>query len=398
MFRRMRVRIIVALALAVIASVMTFNYLKSMDNNVPVIVASKDIAINEPLTMSNLKELLIDKNTKSRLYPNSVSNKDELIGAITRVPLEKGLPVQKKSSILMFDAEASVAMNKGNKIDESYFIPYDKRVITIDVDATGVVGELLKKGDFVDLIFTSSDDGTGGIYSNMLLQHIQIFSIGKIASGSNGVTSGRSRIQVLASAEDCVTIVVAKRNGTLDLVLNPLNGTTEAIEPVHIMELAADLPMDKNGVLRFYKDMISYDDNLTEATREQIISALEKEESIETIKNVVEGSILNNIEKRDLINRIEDYSTTETTNQLEEIQLIVDQVDQSVLSDIEKQLIVDTLINEADELIQKERTSSINDILDEIKTSNLPETTKISIEKIMTAMKNQKQGGDTQSE
>ena len=303
MFKRIKYRFIIAIVLAVVSGLMSYNYLKGLDKKVTIVVAAEEIQPFTKITSDMLKEVSVHSDLKSGLMKDTYTDKYEVVGAVTRKIITKGYPMQKNSSALLYEEEKAVALNEFGNVEQGYFIPYDKRVISIETDSAGALSQMLKAGDFIDMIFTSMDDSTGGVYSNMLFQHMQIFKIGKVSQTE--LKSSKQTIYLLATPDECVEIALAKRNGLIDLVLNPLEGETDDIFPVHIEEFIAERPMTKRERL---DDMKLYilEEELSQSIRDQMIMSIEREVSKESIMEYIDASQLEQDKKAALLNLLKE--------------------------------------------------------------------------------------------
>ncbi|MFZ5353636.1 MAG: Flp pilus assembly protein CpaB [Bacillota bacterium] len=304
-----RIRTIIALILALLCAFMIFNYLEKLQQKEAIIVAVQDIEPYTKLSGEMLSKIYVSKQDREKLFQNAVQNPEEVIGAITRVKIEANQPIVKAPEKLVYGEEVTNALNFQREVDKAFFIPYDKRLMAIEVDASGSMSFKLRRGDFVDVIFTSIDDTTGGLYSSMILQHVQIFDIEEIAADnqSSGMVGKKQNIQLLLTPEECMKLAVAKRNGVLDLALNPLEGETNSVSPIHLLDLAAYKPVPKSQMLEIFEEQIKAED-LSEEVKNEMLKAIEKEKSIETLKNTVDGSRLSEEDKKkiyDILNKAE---------------------------------------------------------------------------------------------
>lgn len=300
MFKKIKIRLLIAIILSICAAVITNHYLNNINKKVSVVVAAKDIEVHALVRPDMLKEIQVNEDMKQTILKEAYTNKEDLIGSIARKKIKAGTPIIKNPEVLMFDEEKSLALSYGGKVDETYFIPYDKRIIGIEVDKTGAMNSLLKSGDYVDLIFTSDDESTGGIYSNMILQHIQIYKILERSQDQSNGPNSRKVIYLMASPDDCVKIAVAKRNGVIDLILNPMDGETGEIPPVHIYELIAEEPLTKEQKLNNLENYIR-DEELTENSKKQLLETIDKERDKKTLVSIIQTSKITEDEKNKLL-------------------------------------------------------------------------------------------------
>jgi len=305
MYNRYRLRLVIAIALAMIAAFMLYGYMDKLQQKEMVVVAKKNIDPYTKITPDMVTMQSINIEARSMYFPFAVSDVGEIIGAISRIEFKANQPIEKTPEKLVYDEEKTLALNYQGNVDVAYFIPYEKRVMGVEVDASGSLSFKLKKGDFVDVIYTSIDDSTGGMYSTMILQHIQVFDIEELKEQNleSGISGKKQNILLLAKPDDCIKLSAAKRNGQIDLILNPLNGQTDSIEPINVMEFAADRPMPKSEMLSILEENIKVE-NITEGTKKQLLEVIDKERNVETIINLIEASKLSKEEKSKLIEQL----------------------------------------------------------------------------------------------
>ncbi|WBW95958.1 Flp pilus assembly protein CpaB [Oceanirhabdus sp. W0125-5] len=300
MYKNITIRVLVAVVVAIMASVLTLNYLKDKKGEMAIIVANGNIESGSKITEKNVKEIKVNKDVM-KLYPKVITKKEEVIGAIASVRLEDGQPIEKKPNILVYGQRKTLALNSEGKVNDSYFIPEGMRVVGIKVDGIGGLNYSLKKEDFVDVIYTSIDESTGGLYSRILLQHMEIFDIQNIDVDVDGKVNREQRVLLLATPEEAVQLTVGNRNGILDLALNPLKGRTQNVKPVHILSYAARPPETFDQMLKNLERYIKSKE-VTPYTKEKLLKALEGERDIQMIIKIIEASEITTDQKEKLLN------------------------------------------------------------------------------------------------
>jgi pilus assembly protein CpaB len=216
---------------ALVIAYMTYTYLSSLKRTATVVITNQDIKAHTPITDSMLAVTEIDSNTKEKLFSDAFQSVDEVKKSVAKRDIPKGTVLTKRTRDIAFGEEAYQYLRGDGSANSASFIPYDKRAMSVSIDAEGAVGNTLKNGDFVDVIFTSLDNSTGGVYSSTILQHLEIMNVDK--GGEGGVTgrAGKSNVTLLVTPEQAVDLALAKRRGVIDLVLNPLDVDSEWIPP-----------------------------------------------------------------------------------------------------------------------------------------------------------------------
>lgn len=304
LYKQFKIRMIFSVVIAILAAYFMYQYLGSLKKEVVIVVPVKDIESKTKITKEMLTTLTIDEQDQKAMYPHAVINLEEIIGAITKVKLEKNKPIEKKADLLVFGEESTQALNYQGGVDNAYFIPYEKRVISIEVDAQGALNFGLKRGDFVDLIYTSKGEDQNK-YANMILQHIEIFDIESITNSKDlPISAGKKQvIQLIATPDQCLKITAAKRNGSIDLVLNPLQGETGPRDPITLDSFAPPRPMPKSDMLQGIEDHIQQQD-ITESVKKELIESIQKEKQLDVIKRAIEATALSKEKKDELLKQV----------------------------------------------------------------------------------------------
>ncbi len=300
MYKNTKIRIIIAAIMALIGGLFAYNFLKEANQKVLIVVAAIDIPSRTQIRQEHLRAVYINKDDKGLFFPHTISNTEEVIGAITKYDIKVNKPIQKTPEMLVYDEEMALALNYKGGVDNAYFIPEDKRVIAIEVDASGAVNYKLNRGDFVDLIFTSIDEGKGGYFSTILTEHIPIFDIEPMKSDAANSLEKKQKILLLATPEECIKIAVAKRNGIIDLMLNPLSGEIGNNEAIHLMEFSVKEPTPKSEMIKGLEEFIQQQD-ISEENKQGLLADLEKEKTKETIKRSIEAGDLSEEMKNELL-------------------------------------------------------------------------------------------------
>lgn len=225
-----KIKIVLALFLAVILSFLTFTYLKSLNDEVTVVVAAQDIEERNWIKPEMLKEISIGRKEKQMLASNAFTSITELENAISKIRIKKGEVIDSREDVIVGTRQSLLEkkiITENGEINKAYFLSGNKRLITVRLDSHGALNNKLKAGDWVDVIFTS-EGGSEKSFSFTILQHIEVFDI-ETFNGSKGAV--QQNITLVVDPQQAVDIAWAKRNGNLDLALNPTEGENEIVFP-----------------------------------------------------------------------------------------------------------------------------------------------------------------------
>ena len=214
-----------------VAFITTFAIYRYMDNLISandeanfkqVWVANQEIPMKTKIT----SEMLEKKSVREDLMAKgAVTNENEVIGKYALYSLVEGEQV----------VESKVA-----DIEKTYFsfnIPKNQRAITVEVDEVSGVADLLRPGDYVDVLvfFEEHETTSGGTKrthpdtSKDMLQKVMVLSVDRnFEFGSEPSAAevkdadGKRMITLSVNAWDAEKVVLAQEKGTVHLALrNP---------------------------------------------------------------------------------------------------------------------------------------------------------------------------------
>jgi pilus assembly protein CpaB len=227
-----KLKIIISIILAAIISIAAYSYMSSLSDEETIVLAAVDIPRRVWIKPDMLKEVKIRKSDRNILAPNAITDISHLENAISLTDIKSGKVLDKHADVITGSKEMLMdenIINRDGSINDAYFIKKNQRLVTVRVDSHGAVSNTLKAGDFVDIIFSYSDGSKS--FSIDILQHIEVYSVQKISSDKG---ESAQNITLVATPQQAVDIVFAKRNGTIDLVLNTESGEKELIAPTSL--------------------------------------------------------------------------------------------------------------------------------------------------------------------
>ncbi len=227
MHKRIRFRLIVVIVLSLLGGWLMHQYLTDVKNEVAIYVARQNITPRTIITEAMIEEKKITYRDKIRFFEDAFESKDQLVGKVSAVDILRGDVFINRGKMVM-DMATHKALRSDGTLNDPEFIPLDHRLVAVNVKNKGAILSKTKKNDFVDVIYTSLEDRTGGLYSGYALQHIQIYDLESLSDGTTNV-------YLLVTAENALKLSLAKTHGEVDLALNPTEGANEAIAP-HTVE------------------------------------------------------------------------------------------------------------------------------------------------------------------
>lgn len=217
--------ILISFLLAVVLSIVIFIYLKPIKTQntavkeITVLVATETIAPRTLIEKKMVKEIQVPDNAIFEEYIVDASN---IIGKYTKELILKDEGFHKDKLLSEQNKELSLKIEGNN------------RAISINVNGRTGVSDLIKEGDFVDVILFLAEkkDGQETVrpdLTKLLLQNIKILAVDKALD-----RDGEERIEVPANylvtlavpIFDIEKLILAEDIGELKLVLRPLESDT----------------------------------------------------------------------------------------------------------------------------------------------------------------------------
>jgi pilus assembly protein CpaB len=172
----------------------------------PILVAAKDIKVNESLGEKNLK---LEEWPKDKIPSDAIRELKDVQG-------------QRAGGIILADEplrKAKFAVD--HRIDD---IPRGYRVVTVSADAVSATGNLLQPGDRVDVVVAvKHNTGTQNQLAKTILQDIRVFAINEQYRPTEGDKSDGSisakTVSLLVTPTQAETISLASEMGKIRLVL-----------------------------------------------------------------------------------------------------------------------------------------------------------------------------------
>ncbi len=226
----LKLKILLGVALALIISIFGYTYLNSLADEVKVIVAAQDIEVRTIIKPEMVREVSVRKSDRQVLAANTFQSLEEMQTAVSNVKILSGKPIDKNQDVIWGTKESlidkKVLLSDGS-INNEYFVPDNKRIITVRVDSQGAVMNSLNKGDYVDILCTMSAEQQK-TFTTPILQHIEVFEVEPVKD------NGEQNISLVVTPQQMVDVAFAKRTGKIDLALTPLKGQTEILTPASI--------------------------------------------------------------------------------------------------------------------------------------------------------------------
>lgn len=218
-----RKAILIAIIMALLTSFLIYMYIKKATTAVDtteyfkVYAAVKTLPARYKITDSDLKEL---KVTKEALNPKAVRNKADIVGK------------RLKDSVIEGEQILGDRLASDDNYIMSYNIPSGKRAVSINVNEQVEVADLIKPGDFVDVIGSFDkeevdDKADKTVYpriTKIILQNVQILAIGQEQAVVDEKTKELPKtVTIAVSPQDSERIVFASEYAVLRLTLRAVD-------------------------------------------------------------------------------------------------------------------------------------------------------------------------------
>jgi len=223
--RTNRALILLGLFLGLVSAALVVVYLSKADDgggNVSggagtfVVVATQDIPAGTRVT-----EGMVDRKSISAeaVLAGVFTNKKDVVGQVTRVPLVNGEQVIPSKVTATGAAIADV-----EDPPLAYVIPEGKRAVSVEVSSQIGVSGLIRPGDYVDVILTIQVRGGGGTgesantdqITRTILQNVQVLSVDQDIAIPSQDTEGAPSVGGSADSNPDAT--------TVTLAVSPVHG------------------------------------------------------------------------------------------------------------------------------------------------------------------------------
>ncbi|MBK5241510.1 Flp pilus assembly protein CpaB [Clostridium sp.] len=213
--------ILISFMLAVVSSIVIFIYLKPLKmteiavNEKTILVATETIAPRTLIKKSMVKEIKLPDN---EIFKNYILDMSSVVGKYTKESIIKDEGFHKDKLINSLDSELSLKIEGNN------------RGVSINVNGSTGVSDLIKQGDFVDVIVSLPEKKDGEKIvrpdiTKILLQNIQVLAIDKVLNRES-----EKRVEIPANylvtlsvpIFDIEKLALAEDIGKLKLALRPL--------------------------------------------------------------------------------------------------------------------------------------------------------------------------------
>ena len=204
---------IVAVAIAAIASISLYNYLKGQEAKVKeavateeIVVAAQEIPAGSGITPAQLKTT---RWPKGSLPEGTFTQASEVSGRVALDRFSPGEPV----------IAAKLVPKEGQAGILSYKIPEGHRAMTVGVDQVSGVAGFITPGNKVDVVLTTTPPGAKQSISKIVLQDVPVLAIGQIVDQKEGKPVAVPTVTMDVTPEDAENLAIASTQGRLQLVL-----------------------------------------------------------------------------------------------------------------------------------------------------------------------------------
>jgi pilus assembly protein CpaB len=208
---------ILAIAIAVVASVALYNYLKGKEAEVreareaavateKVVVAAREIPIGTPIASEQVDVVAWPK---ANVPQGAFSSAEEAAG---RVVLQTLLP----GDVI---TEPKLRPTEGPPGIMTYKIPEGHRAMTVAVDQVSGVAGFITPGSMVDVVLTATPPGKSQPISKIVFQNVPVLATGQIIETKEGEPVIVPTVTLDVTPDDAERLASAVTEGQLRLLL-----------------------------------------------------------------------------------------------------------------------------------------------------------------------------------
>lgn len=226
MKKKIFLKVLIIVVLVMMTMLMSLKFLNNINAQISVYVAKESIDAHVLITDDMVESVKIGFEEKVQFFNKSYENKEDIVGNISLHVIKKG-EVFQNNGMLLSESEMGEVINENGQVDSNYFLDENERIGFITIEKNHALGGELKKGDLIDIIFTSDNNDTGGLYASLLLQRVSVFRVSE-----NNQSENILDIHLELNPEDALILSLAKYNGQLDLLLTNLVTEESDVLPV----------------------------------------------------------------------------------------------------------------------------------------------------------------------
>lgn len=219
----------IAVIFALLASVITYNYIDNIEQKSNVVIPSEEVVVAKvtipaeteiTMDMLELKSFEIDQ-----VPPSSYGSANEIIGQVTKETIYSGEPI----------IHERIADENYKKNHLSYSVPEGYRAVTLQYNPVMGVGNFIQPGDYVDVIGTYDENisPTDADVSKVILQNVLVLAVGA-NTGIDLEQKNATDIQTITLAVtpiEAEKLVFTEEKGSVRLMLRPLNEESKPATP-----------------------------------------------------------------------------------------------------------------------------------------------------------------------
>ena len=232
-----RLRRLLLAVLVLTLGLSVYTYLHRREETVLVVTAAAAIPAHTALTTDRLSLRPVNRAAAEAVLPRAYHSVAEAVGLVTRVDIAAGDVIRREPYLL-------AVAPAGGAGRASYAIPNGLRLAAVRLDTPAAVSRRLQPGDRVDVLFTSKDNATGGVYTRTVLQAVEVFAAEPAGRGGSLEHAGDDLdVLLLLTPEQAQVLALAKRTGgAVDLALLPPGDESRPLAPVSPLSFITPVP------------------------------------------------------------------------------------------------------------------------------------------------------------
>jgi pilus assembly protein CpaB len=218
---------ILAVAIAVVASVALYNYLKSKETELrevreaavateKVVVVTREIPIGTPVEGTQVR---VADWPKANVPKGAFSSTEAVTGRVALQTLMEGDII----------TEPKLRPTEGPPGIMTYKIPEGHRAMTVAVDQVSGVAGFITPGSMVDIVLTTATGDRRGPMSKIIFQNVPVLATGQIIETKEGEPQIVPTVTLDVTPDDAERLATATSEGQLRLLLRRVGDTEMAM-------------------------------------------------------------------------------------------------------------------------------------------------------------------------
>jgi Flp pilus assembly protein CpaB len=195
-------------------------------------VAVTEIKEREIITPEMLETKNVRGKDRDILSPKAAKDPNELIGTLSKKKISAGKVIDTVTDVVKISppqVEDGGNSSQVTEVSESILLKSTERLISVKLESESALNNMLRKGDFVDVVGTYEDKDDTKL-TLIVAQHVEVQDVAEMLEDEKGKES--QNVILRLDMKQATDIVWLKSNGKIDLLLSSAQAKKEEAGPI----------------------------------------------------------------------------------------------------------------------------------------------------------------------